>query len=114
MSSDKKGTGTFIRQRITAGINIVFVGFLIWLVVSTAGADRAGMAALFSNWLVSIIAIALVINVMVHMRIGMAEIIDDYVHAPKLYSLAQTLNTLYAVLIGAVGTISILVLAFAG
>src|SRR5690606_35994874 len=55
-----KGTGTFIRQRVTGVINIVLVGFLIWLVVSLAGADRAQMVATFSHPLVWIPALVLI------------------------------------------------------
>lgn len=114
MNTSKKGTGTFIQQRVTAAINVVFVAFLIWLVVSMAGADRAQMTDLFSNWLVAILAIVFVVNAMVHMRIGMGEVIEDYVHDPKLFSLTMTLNTVFAMIVGAIGVVSILVLAFAG
>lgn len=109
-----KGTGTFIRQRLTAVVNIVFVGFLVWLVVSFAGADRAEMAETLSNPLVAILALVLIASPLIHMRIGMYEIIEDYVHDPKLHALAKTLNTVFVVIIGAIALISVLVLAFGG
>ncbi len=110
----EKGTGTFIRQRVTAAVNIVFVGFFIWLVVSFAGADREAMAAAFSNPLIAIPALILIASPLIHMRIGMGEVIEDYVHDPKLYRLAMTLNTLFTVIIGAIALVSVLVLAFGG
>jgi succinate dehydrogenase / fumarate reductase membrane anchor subunit len=109
-----KGTGTFIRQRVTAIINIVFVGFLIWLIVSHSGADRAQMVGTFSNPFIAILALALIASPLIHMRIGMGEIIDDYVHEPRLRTLAMTLNTIFTVLVGAIAAIAVLVLAFGG
>ncbi|WMT86874.1 succinate dehydrogenase, hydrophobic membrane anchor protein [Pelagibacterium sp. 26DY04] len=110
----EKGTGTFIRQRVTGVINIAFVGFLIWLVVSFAGATRAEMAATFSNPFVAILALALIASPLIHMRIGMYEVIEDYVHDPKLHALAKTLNTIFVLIIGVIAAVSVLVLAFGG
>src|SRR5690606_26624810 len=39
--SPKAATRGFKWQRITAALNIAFLAFLIWLVVSLAGGDRA-------------------------------------------------------------------------
>lgn len=110
----EKGTATFIRQRITGAINIVLVGFLIWLVVNLAGADREQMAATFANPFVSILALVLIGAALIHMRIGMYEIIEDYVHEPKLHALAKTANTVFTVIIGVIAFVSVLVLAFGG
>lgn len=112
--SGEKGTGTFIRQRVTGVLNIVLVGFLIWLVVSLADADRAQMAATFANPFVSILALVLIGAALIHMRIGMHEIILDYVHEPRLLALSTLLNTLFTVIIGALAAVSVLVLAFGG
>jgi succinate dehydrogenase / fumarate reductase membrane anchor subunit len=112
--SDEKGTGTFIRQRVTGAINIAFVGFLIWLVVSLSGADRAQMAATFSNPIVSILALVLIGSALIHMRIGMYEIIEDYIHEPRSHSLAKAANTIFTVIIGVIAVVSVIVLAFGG
>ncbi|MCD7058279.1 succinate dehydrogenase, hydrophobic membrane anchor protein [Pelagibacterium xiamenense] len=110
----KKGTGTFIQQRVTAFLNIFLVGFLIWLVVSLAGADRATMAATFSNPFVFVLTLVLFASVLVHMRIGMGEVIEDYIHTPSMHKLCMGLNTAFAVIVGAIGVLSVLVLAFGG
>lgn len=114
MSAGKKGTGTFIRQRATGAVNIVMAVFLIWLVLSLGGADRAQMVGTFSNPVVFILALALFVSVTIHMRIGMGEVIEDYIHDPRIFRLTMFLNTLFAVAVGAVGAISVLVLAFGG
>lgn len=110
----EKGTGAFLLQRVTGAINIVLVGFLIWLVVSLAGAERAEMAATFANPLVAILAIVLFAVAFVHMRNGMNEVIEDYVHDPRNHALAKAANTVFTVVIGVVALVSVLVLAFGG
>lgn len=112
--SHDKGTGTFIRQRLTAAFNIPLIGFFIWLIVSLQGATRAQMVETFSRPLVYILMLVLLGSVLTHMRIGMNEIIEDYVHAPALHSLAKLANTIFTIAIGAVAVISVLVLAFGG
>lgn len=110
----EKGTGAFILQRVTGAINIVLVGFLIWLVVSLAGADRTEMTAIFSNPLVSIPAVVLFAIAFIHMRNGMNEVIEDYIHEPRNHSLAKAANTIFTVLVGVVALGAVLVLAFGG
>ena len=75
-----KGTSTFIIQRATAALLIPLgIWFLIG-VVSHLGADYASARA----WLaspVNAVLLALFISVGAwHMRIGMDEIIADYIH----------------------------------
>jgi len=114
MSVHEKGTGTFIRQRLTAIANVPLILFFIWLVVTLAGADRAQMADTLSNPFVAILTVLLLISVLVHMRIGMGEVIEDYVHEPRLHALAMTLNTIFTVAVGLAVLVSVLVLAFGG
>ncbi|WP_127144063.1 succinate dehydrogenase, hydrophobic membrane anchor protein [Pelagibacterium montanilacus] len=112
--SHHRGTGIFIQQRVTALTNIVVIGFLVWLVATLYQADRATIAATFSNPIVAILTLALLGSVLFHMRIGMGEIIEDYVHEPRLNSLALALNTVFVLMLGVVGAFSVLVLAFGG
>lgn len=114
MSTHDRGTGTFIRQRLTAITNIPLILFFIWLVVNLAGASRAEMAETFSNPFIAILTLLLLVSVLVHMRIGMGEIIEDYVHAPRLHSLAMALNTLFTVVVGLAAATAVFVLAFGG
>ena len=114
MSGHSKGTGTFMVQRLTALANIPLIGFFIWLVVSLAGADRARMVEVISHPLVAILTVVLLVSALVHMRIGMGEIIEDYVHEKRLKSLSMLLNTVFVAAVGVVGIISVFVLAFGG
>jgi succinate dehydrogenase / fumarate reductase membrane anchor subunit len=110
----KGATRSFIVQRLTGACNVLFLLFFIWLVVRLAGADRAQMVSVIANPVVAIITALLLVSITVHMRIGMLEIIEDYVHDEKLYRLSLFLNTAFAVLIGVIGILSIAKLVFWG
>jgi succinate dehydrogenase hydrophobic membrane anchor protein len=103
----KASTRAFIVQRVTAALNIVFAAFLIWFVVTLAGGgvDAIGLV---HNPIVGIILILLLINVPIHMRIGMHEVITDYVDEGPRNRLGNTLNNAYAIFIAVVGVLSVL------
>ena len=74
------GTETFWRQRVTAIANVPLVIFLILSIVAHIGADYATVKAYLAQPLVALALLALVISASIHMRIGLKEIIEDYVH----------------------------------
>jgi succinate dehydrogenase / fumarate reductase membrane anchor subunit len=80
LGSARSGTETFWRQRVTAVANIPLVIFLILSIVANIGADYAEVRAYLAQPLVAILLLALVINAAIHMRIGLKEIVEDYVH----------------------------------
>jgi succinate dehydrogenase / fumarate reductase, membrane anchor subunit len=106
--SPKASTEAFRWQRITAILNVAFLAFLIWLVVTLARADHAAVIATLRNPLVWIPLILLLINVPIHMRIGMREIIEDYVHDPRLNRFSLMLNTFFALVVGLLGILAVL------
>lgn len=110
----KASTRHFIIQRLTGALNIVCLAFFVWLIVNLAGADRAQMVGVFSNWFVALFTAVMVVSVCVHMRIGMTEVIDDYIHDARLRSLALLFNTGFALAVGLVALISLVTLAFGG
>lgn len=94
----KASTRHFITQRITGAINILFALFIIWFVVSLAGRAPAEMIALARNPFVAIGLALLIVNVAVHMRIGMREVIEDYMNGEP-NRLALVANNVFAVFI---------------
>jgi succinate dehydrogenase / fumarate reductase membrane anchor subunit len=107
-------TRTFKWQRITAAFNIAFLAFLIWLVVSLAGTGREQMAATIGNPLVALALALLVVNVTIHMWIGMREVIEDYIDEGDRNRLAKLANTAFAGIVGAVMLLAILKIAIWG
>jgi succinate dehydrogenase / fumarate reductase membrane anchor subunit len=75
-----RGTEAFWRQRMTAIANVPLVLFLILSIVTHIGAGYTEVHAYFARPLVALALLALVISAAIHMRIGLKEIIEDYVH----------------------------------
>lgn len=111
--SPRGATRGFITQRLTGALNVLFLGFLIWLVVRLAGADRAEMVAVVANPLVAIVLALLIVNVAIHMRIGMREIIEDYI-AGRTKRLALTVNDVFVLGVGLLALISLIKIVFWG
>jgi succinate dehydrogenase / fumarate reductase membrane anchor subunit len=95
----KASSWRFIVQRVTAGLNVAFTLFLIWLVVRLAGADASTMGSLLANPIIALVTGLMILSTAVHMQIGMREVIEDYVHDDKLNRLCLLLNTLVSVVI---------------
>jgi len=102
-----EGTETFWRQRVTAMANIPLVIFLVLSIVSHIGASYAQVKAYLANPIVAVLMLALVISAAVHMRIGLREIIEDYVHAEGCKVLALVATTFFAGLIAIASTLAI-------
>jgi len=108
-------TRGFKWQRMTGALNVVFLGFFVWFVVRLAGTGRADMVVVLQDHpVVSIVLALLVVNVCIHMRIGMREVIEDYVHEPRLTRLSMTLNDMFCLVIAAGGLLSIIKIVFWG
>ena len=100
LGSAKHGTEHFWLQRVTAVANIFLVCFLIGLLVRYAGADHATVRTVLGQPYVAVPLLLLVLSGVVHMRLGMQTIIEDYVHSEGRKVLALMLNTFFAILIG--------------
>jgi succinate dehydrogenase / fumarate reductase membrane anchor subunit len=109
----KASTRHFMTQRLTGALNIVFIGFLIFIVVRLAGADRANMVATIGHPAIGLPFAALLLIVTVHMRNGMRDTLEDY-FVGGAYALLMKLNTVFCTLVAIVGAGSILKLVFWG
>lgn len=109
-----KGTREFVTQRVTGALNVLFTLFFVWFVVSLAGAGRAQMVETVRNPFVAIVLVALIVNVTIHMRIGMHEVIEDYIDDEGQNRLLNVLNTLFAILVALVTIVAVAKIAFWG
>ena len=112
--SAKHATREFRTQRLTGMLNVLFTIFFVWFVVRLAGADRAEMIEVVRNPLVALGLVLLIVNVSIHMRIGMHEIIMDYLDEDKQNRLANAANNVFAIGVAVVTIVAVAKIMFWG
>jgi succinate dehydrogenase / fumarate reductase membrane anchor subunit len=100
------GTETFWRQRVTAVANVPLVIFLILAIVTHIGASYEEMRAFIARPIVALAFAALILSASIHMRIGLKEIIEDYVHGGARI-VAILLATFFAACVGLASLLAI-------
>jgi succinate dehydrogenase / fumarate reductase membrane anchor subunit len=109
-----RGTETFWRQRLTALANVPLVLFLILSILTHIGADYATVRDYLAKPVVALLMLALVVSATIHMRIGLKEIIDDYVHDHGAKLVCLVLATLYSWGVGLACILALLKLSLGG
>jgi succinate dehydrogenase / fumarate reductase membrane anchor subunit len=110
--SAREGTDHFWKQRLTAVSNLVLVCILIWLLVNLAGADYATVKKTLARPQNAIALLLLVLSGVIHMRLGMQTIIEDYVHSEGRKVMALMLNSFFTMLVGLTSVFAVLKLSF--
>jgi succinate dehydrogenase / fumarate reductase, membrane anchor subunit len=111
LGSAKEGTDHFWLQRVTAVANLVMAPLFVWLVVSLIGSGHADVIATLKNPVVGLFLLLFLISGIVHMRVGMQVIIEDYVHSECRKIPLLMLNTFFAVVVGAACVFAVLKIA---
>jgi succinate dehydrogenase / fumarate reductase, membrane anchor subunit len=112
LGSAREGTDHFWKQRLTAISNLVLVCILIWLLVNLAGADYATVKKTLARPQNAIALLLLVLSGVMHMRLGMQTIIEDYVHSEGRKVVALMLNSFFTTLVGLTSVFAVLKLSF--
>lgn len=112
LGSAKEGVDHFWRQRLTAAANIVLVSYAVGVAMRLVGSDYGTVRGMLTNPLVSLPLLLLIVSGVVHMRLGMQTIIEDYIHADGKKLAFLAFNTCFAVAVGATCVYAVLRLSF--
>ena len=114
LGSAHEGTAHFWRQRVSGVALVPLSLFVIGWMLSLKGAGYAEVRASLAEPLVTLaVALFLVVS-LDHMRIGMKEIVEDYVHGEGGRLTLLVLNTFFTVANGVVSLFALAKLAFGG
>ena len=108
----RSGTEHFWRQRLTAVANIPLTIAAMTILITLLGRNQAAVAQILGSRAVSIIMLLFVVSITVHMRIGMAVIIEDYVHDESAKLTLLMANTFFTIAVGLTSLFGIFKLAF--
>ena len=114
LGSAKSGTDHFWKVRTTSVALVPLLLFYIVFLIAYVGRPYAEVAGALANPFVATINALTVIASIAHMRLGMEEIIQDYVHSEGMKVLFLVLNAFFSLVIGGLCLIAVLKIAFAG
>ncbi len=114
LGSAREGTSHFVRQRLTALANIPLIIAFVLILLTVQGAGYQGTIDVLSSPFVALIMLAVVLSAVIHMRLGMQVIIEDYIDTEGLKMLLLAANTIFAAAIGLMSVYALLKIAFGG
>jgi succinate dehydrogenase / fumarate reductase membrane anchor subunit len=111
LGAAKSGTRDLWLMRLTSvALLFLAIGF-ICIVLSLVGKDLPQVRAEFSHPFVSIVMLLFILASIVHMKIGMQSIIDDYIHALHVKEWAMMANIFFCVGMGVAAIFAVLKLS---
>jgi succinate dehydrogenase / fumarate reductase membrane anchor subunit len=108
----RSGTGHFWHQRVTAVANIPLTIAAIIIMIMLLGRNQAAVAQILGSPAVAIIMLLFIGSIIIHMRIGMQVIIEDYVHDESAKLTLLMANTFFSVAVGLACVYGLLKLSF--
>lgn len=102
-SLKRDGVQDFVTLRATALIVTAFTLCIFWFFATTDNVTYEVWSGFFSSIGMKVFTLATLISIMLHVRIGLWQVLTDYVKAPKLRAVVQFFLNLIAFAYVAVG-----------
>ncbi|WP_088328334.1 succinate dehydrogenase, hydrophobic membrane anchor protein [Lacimicrobium sp. SS2-24] len=102
-SFKRDGVQDYVSLRATALIITAFALYMLWFFVSTPTVTYEIWRDLFSGLGTKVFTLAALVSVMIHVRIGLWQVLTDYVKAPGLRASLQFILNLMAFVYVAAG-----------
>src|SRR5579862_9475775 len=80
LGAAKSGTEDMWLMRVTSAALLPLAVAFIWIVLRLVGKNEAGVHAEFAHPCAAILMVLFILASIVHMKVGMQAIIDDYIH----------------------------------
>ena len=112
LGSARSGTEDFWLQRVTAIANVVLTLAGLFLVISLTGRSYPAVKQILGSPLVAVVMMLFVVANVLHMKIGVQIVIEDYVHDKNQKVTLVILNTFFAWAIGLACVFAILKISF--
>jgi succinate dehydrogenase / fumarate reductase membrane anchor subunit len=99
----RNGIQDYVSIRATALIMTAFTFYMLWYFISTPVVTFESWHALFANLGMKVFTFATLVSIMVHVRIGLWQVLTDYVKGAVLRASIQFILNLIAFVYVAVG-----------
>lgn len=114
LGSARSGTEHFWRVRTTAVALVPLLLFYVVFLIMYAGRPYEEVLSALANPFVSVITALTIVASAIHMKLGMEEIIQDYIHSEGLKLSLLVLNAFFSLFVGGLCLFAGLKIAFAG
>lgn len=102
-SLKRNGVQDFVTLRSTALIITAFSAYMCWYFISTPAITFESWQGLFSHLAMKVFTFATLVSIMMHVRIGLWQVLTDYVKPAGLRASIQFILNLIAFTYVAVG-----------
>ncbi len=114
LGSAKDGVGHWWMLRLTAVALVPLSVFFVVLVVVFKGADHVAVTAAIANPLIALILLLFIVAGFWHLKIGVEDVIEDYIHDEGRKIVCLGLVTLGSAALAVACTFSVLKIAIVG
>jgi succinate dehydrogenase / fumarate reductase, membrane anchor subunit len=102
LGSAKEGADHFWTQRVSAIANLSLVPILLMFAFSIGGSDYVAIKRTLTHPVVAVLLVLFIASSLIHMRLGMQTIIEDYVRRDRQKVPMLMMNTFFSIFIGAI------------